>query len=403
MQKSSIMSGLIASQRDRFDRIDQLNQLRVEAPVTRVEIPTIDSRNGAKKKWAWLVTRYDDVRYILSQPDLFSSKPNIPGQDFPGGLKRVPTSLIAMDPPDHTRLRPMLAPLFTAKRLTRLQPVIEAVMAECLDLMENAGPPADLVREFAEPVSLRVVCELLGLSRDDGIELRNMRSGVVAAPSNGGNRVVGGMHRHWQGLSNVIARQRRQPDDSLLGSLVRRHGDELTDEDLYDIAGFMLSPGYHNTIGMLGLGTLLLLENPEQLILALDNPAGIENMVEEMLRYLSILSAPQARTALSDVIIAGQQIKAGELVLCSLSSANRDDVLGPEMDRLDVSRCPVAHVAFGYGIHYCLGAPLTRMVMRVAYVTLFQRFPGLRLAVRFEDLSFHPVPSHNVESLPVSW
>ena len=309
---------------------------------------------------------------------------------------------MACDPPEHTRLRRMLAPEFAVKRLQRFQVPTQAIVAECLDAMEQAGPPVDLVQEFAQPISLRVLSELLAMPRADGVRFRRFRNEILNSTRSGKNRLVA-INESWANITALVEHQRREPDDSLLGTLVREHGDELTDAELMDIGTQVLLAGYDNLAGMISLGTLLLLEHPDQLRLLRDSQQMTEAAVEEMIRYLSVVAAPQARTAAADVTVAGEEIKAGDSILCSLAAANRDDALGADMDRLDLARRPVAHVAFGYGIHYCLGANLARMAMRIAYPALFHRFPGLRLAVSFGDLRFRPVPAYSSETLPVAW
>jgi cytochrome P450 len=166
----------------------------------------------------------------------------------------------------------------------------------------------------------------------------------------------------------------------------------------------MVFPGYHNTKAVMGLGVLLLLQHPEQLSrLQASNYEFTAGMVEEITRFLSVISGPQLRTALADATIGNQLIKAGDTVLCSLTAANRDDALGEGMSNFDLFRDPVPHVAFGHGIHYCPGGPLTRLAVQIAFPALFRRFPELRLAARPEDLTFQNSPSYAVESLPVTW
>jgi cytochrome P450 len=188
--------------------------------------------------------------------------------------------------------------------------------------------------------------------------------------------------------------------------LVREHGDEITDDELTGFATALMNAGLDNTSGMIGLGVLLLLEHPGQLALLRDHPEFTENAIEELLRYISVIPTASPRTAVEDVIIGGELIKKGERVKCSLMSANRDPEVCARPQALDVTREPSPHVAFGHGIHHCLGAPLARMEMRMVYRALFQRFPDLRLVIPAGDVRFRIAASKvvfSVEALPVAW
>lgn len=205
-------------------------------------------------------------------------------------------------------------------------------------------------------------------------------------------------------MADLVARQRAEPGDDLLGMLVREHGGELTDQEMAGIGDLLLLAGHETTASMLGLGTALLLLNPDQLALLRDRPGSVDAAVEELLRYLTIVHSTVPRTARTDVVIGGQLIRAGDRVLCSLPAANRDGGLGGGMDRLDLTREPVPHLAFGYGAHYCLGAHLARMEMRTAFPALLQRFSSLRLAMPIEEVAFRASsPVYGLESLPVTW
>ncbi len=408
MLESVPIPGQVISHRDRYDSIAELDRLRAVDPVARIELPALEIAGKiekSKKVPAWLVTRYADVRKVLGDPGLFSSTPRLAAPNRMAVAARKPTSLLACDPPDHDRLRRIIAPEFTRNRIRRIQSRVDEIVKDSLDGMERSGPPADLVKEFAEPISLWVMCEVMGISRDDGIQFQRIRREANAAVIGDREKIVTlpKAHEPWNGISDALARQRREPDDSLGGVIMRRHGDEITDVELTDIFSAMLIPGYHNTVSMLSLGVLLLLEHPDQLSMLVNNQDLGDRALEEMLRYLSVISGAQGRTATSDVTIGDHEIRSGDLVICSLASANRDEALGAEMGKFDLSRQPAPHVAFGYGIHHCLGAHLTTLVMRSAYLALFQRFPALRVASRFEDLLFWPMPAYSVSSLPVTW
>jgi cytochrome P450 len=395
--------------RDRFDPVPELARLRAEQPITRVDLPWGSS--------AWLVTRYEDVREVLGDASRFSNRLRFSGPasqdsssgvsegDGTGGEAAQPVAsavLIGYDPPDHTRLRRFLTPEFTMRRMRRLQPRIEAIVAEHLQAMEDAGPPSDLVTSFALPIPSLVICELLGVPYADreGFQRRsNARLNVFADIS--ARRSA--LEESQAYMAELVSRQRANSGDDMIGMLVREHGDEIGDAELIGVGDLLLLAGHETTSNMLGLGTLLLLLNPDQLALVRDGDQ-VEQAVEELLRYLSIVHSVMPRIAREDVVLSGQRIEAGDALICSIPSANRDPSIGDDLDRFDLTREIGPHLAFGHGIHHCLGAPLARMEMRIAFPALLRRFPSLRLAVPVEDVPFRVFSAvFGVESLPVAW
>jgi hypothetical protein len=274
------------------------------------------------------------------------------------GSGQQPGELPDFDPPEHTRLRRMLTPEFTVRRINRLRPWIEEIVTRHLEAMEQAGPPTDLVAAFALPVPSLVICELLGVPYADREQFQRLssRSLDFSIPEEQQKQAYMDMLGY---MATLVARQRRAPDEAMLGMLVREHGDDLTDAELTGIGNLLLFAGHETTANMVGLGTLLLLEHPEQLALLRDDPAPetVERAVEELLRYLTVVNHGVTRTATEDVVLGRQRIKAGEHVMVSLPTANRDETVFQEPDRLNLTRKPEPHVAFGHGIHHCLGAP----------------------------------------------
>jgi cytochrome P450 len=384
---------LIYARRERFDPAGELRLLRAETPITRITVGT-----GSASRSLWLATGYDEVRQILGDPVRFSTR-----RRFGYRPDELVGNLMDYDPPEHTRLRRMLTPEFTVRRMRRLEPRIEAIVTERLDAMERAGPPADLVGLFAWPIPVAVLCELIGVPRDDrGDFERRSRAHLAPGRSRQERAAAGAALSHY--LATLVARRRRDPDDGFIGMLVRDHGDEFTDEELRGICVLLLLAGLDNISGMLSLGVLLLLEDPARLAVLRDDPGGLDRAVEELLRYLSVVHAPTPRIAVEDVTVGGRLIKAGEHVICSIPAANRDEALGPGPDLLDLTREPAAHVAFGHGVHHCLGAALARMELRIAYPALLRRFPTLRLAIPAQDVPFRVhTPAYGVEHLPVAW
>ncbi|MGW5055645.1 cytochrome P450 [Actinokineospora sp. NPDC004072] len=384
-----------------FDPAPELVRRRAEEPVARFLLPS----GGT----AWLVTRHADVRAVLSDPR-FSSVPPPDSLLRPPDPARSteappipPGMFVGMDPPGHTRLRRMVTGEFTVKRMARLRPRIERIVAEHLDGMERAGGPVDLMQVFALPIPSLVICELLGVpyrDRDD-FQRRSRMAVEVDVQHEDGLANFMEMHEYMAGL---VAAQRAEPGDDLLGMLVREHGDDITDEELIGLTNMLLSAGHETTANVLAIGTLLLIRNPEQAAVIRDQPERVEHAVEEMLRYLSVVPSTLVRTAMADVAIGGTTIPAGDHVMVSLQAANRDGERYPDADRFDLAHDPELHVAFGHGIHHCLGRPLARMELQVAFPALLRRFPGLRLAVPFEDIRFRPnAAAYSLVSLPVTW
>ncbi|MBV9384172.1 MAG: cytochrome P450 [Streptosporangiaceae bacterium] len=384
--------------RDGFGPAAELERLRIEAPITRIQLP-----DGAS---AWLITRHADIRAVLGDAARFSNHGLPQDRRSDGENDRSPFPagfFLAYDPPEHTRLRQMLAPEFTAAGMRQLQPRVETVVAECLDRMAEADPPVDLITAFALPVPSLVICELLGVPYESRAKFQarsHKRLDAFLSPDE-----LGKLNLEFHTfMTELVARQRKKPDENLIGTLIRKHGDDLTDEELAGIADLLLFNGHESTANMLGIGTLLLLRHPDQLARLRSEPAAVAGAVEELLRYLSVVNSAMPRTALEDVTIAGQVVKQGEQVFCSLTTANRDEALGEGLGSLDLSRTGFSHVAFGHGIHYCIGAPLARMEMRIAYPALLRWFPGLRLAVPFDEVPFRSYSYvHGIESLPVTW
>ena len=388
--------------RDAFSPTAELREIR-ETDGVRTTI-------NAFGMTVFLVTRHEDIKEVLSDHERFSNA-RPPGFVVPGApeiSEEEATSsragnLLGLDPPEHQRLRRMLTPEFTIRRMKRLEPRIVEIVDAQLDAMERAGPPADLVARFALPIPSLVICELLGVPYDDreDFQRRSARQLDLSIPIAERLEVVR-QGRAYMG--SLVERSRRQPGDDILGMLVREHGTELTDDELVGIASLLLLAGHETTSNMLGLGTLALLRHPEQLAAVRDDPDAIGPAVEELLRWLSIVHSGIPRITTTDVEIAGVHIPAGQLVFVSLPSGNRDPNFIDAPEALDIGRGAPGHLAFGHGVHHCLGAPLARMEMRIAFPALLRRFPTLALAEDFAEVafrSFHFI--YGLKSLEVAW
>ncbi|WP_431917981.1 cytochrome P450 [Nonomuraea jabiensis] len=355
---------------------------------------------------AYLILRYEDVREVFADGTRFSSAlatfPDARGMSEEEQAKLRAGNLIAFDPPEHTRLRRMLTPEFTMRRMRRLEPRIIEIVESALDDLERAGKPADLVAHFALPVPSMVICELLGVPYADREEFqeRAARQLDLSAPVEVRNAARREERAYMAGL---VARAQADPGEDMLGMLVREHGDDLSTDELIGIASLLLLAGHETTSNMLGLGTLALLRHPDQLAMIRDDPARVEPAVEELLRWLSIVPS-LVRTTTTDVKIAGHTIPAGSIVAPSPLAANRDRALIDDPDRLDITRGAAGHVAFGHGVHHCLGAPLARMEMRIAFPALLRRFPALALAEPDAGPDFRVFSGvYGVRSLSVTW
>jgi cytochrome P450 len=388
--------------RDAFDPTAELREIR----------ETIGVRTAVNSfgMTVYLVTRHEDIKEVLSDHVRFSnSRP--PGFVLPGAppvseqeqATARAGNLLGLDPPEHQRLRRMLTAEFTIRRMKRLEPRIVEIVDAQLDELEKAGPPADLVAGFALPIPSLVICELLGVPYDDrdDFQRRSARQLDLSIPLPERLELV---RRGREYMASLVERARLQPGDDILGMLVRDHGDQLTNDELVGVASLLLLAGHETTSNMLGLGTLALLRHPAQLAAVRDDPEAVGPAVEELLRWLSIVHSAIPRITTTDVEIAGVSIPAGELVFVSLPSGNRDPDFIESPERLDIGRGAPGHLAFGHGVHHCLGAPLARMEMRIAFPALLRRFPTLALAEDFADVpfrSFHFI--YGLKSLEVGW
>ncbi|MEV7008815.1 cytochrome P450 [Streptosporangium sp. NPDC051022] len=387
---------LPVSRHDIFDPPQELGWWRQETPIRRMTYA--DGHLG------WLVTGYSAVRAVLAD-NRFSTRIDLQHPPTPHIARQrqltVPAGFfLRMDPPDHTRFRRLLTGQFTVRRMKQLEPRIEKIVADRLDEMQRQGPPADLVRSFALPIPSLVICELLGVPYTDHDRFQR-DSAVIISREETVERKQTAMADLLSYLHELVLRKRAEPTDDLLGGLVA--DGELTDEELTGVATLLLVAGHETTANMIALSTFALLSNPPQLAALRDDPSLTAGAVEEFMRYLTIIDFT-ARTALEDVEIEGQTIRAGETVTLSLPAANRDPSRFDGADTLDVTRQAAGHLSFGHGVHQCLGQQLARNEMRIALPALLERLPGLRLAVPPEEVPMRSdMAIYGVHRLPVTW
>lgn len=353
----------------------------------------------------WVVSRYQDIRAALVDPRL--SAKTIPDSILPTDAdNKVPVMFARTDDPEHHRLRRMMTSSFTFRRCESMRPHIQDMVDHYLGQMIDNGAPADLVREFALPVPSMVIALLLGVPPDD-LELFqfNTTKGLDQKSTDAEKgQAFGAMYAYIQEL---VERKAREPGDDLISRLVTEYvaTGQLDHATTAMNAVIMMQAGHETTANMISLGTVALLEHPDvfERLGQSDDPAFIANIVEELMRYLSIVHSQVDRIATEDLMIGGQLIRAGEYVMMSLLAGNWDAEFVDNPESLDVDRNTRGHLGFGYGVHQCIGANLARVEMQVAFATLARRLPGLRLAVPPERLSFKDANIYGMKELPVSW
>jgi cytochrome P450 len=384
-------------QRVGTDPVPRLAELRATDPVHRLTLP-FDFR-------VHLVTGHEQVRAVLADRDSFSNdiRHLLPGTG-PGTAEDI-GGLGFTDPPLHTRLRKIVTPEFTMRRLARLEPTIEGIVDRQLDSLAAAGSPADLARLVSFPVPFQTICELLGLDLLDRDAFA--RLGVQRFDATGGAAAAfGAVSAQREFLFDAVARQRKEPGPGLIGQIIRDEGDMISDVDLAGLADGVFTGGYETTAGMISLSTMVLLRDPAHAALVRDGSRrDVDRVVEELLRYLSVVQVAFPRFAKRDMEIVGHPLRAGDVVIASLSGANRDPApAGADPETFDPARTPTSgHLAFGHGIHRCIGAELARMELRIVLPALLRRFPDLALAVRPDQLSFRKLSFvYGLDELPVT-
>ncbi|MFI8185656.1 cytochrome P450 [Actinacidiphila glaucinigra] len=378
-------------------------ELRQEGPVRRAVI------QGELE--AWLVTRYEDGLAALTDPRLSS---DVRDAADPRLMERLPTTeresmirtMLRADPPDHTRLRRLVSKAFTARRVAELEPRVQAIADELLDAIVPAGR-ADLVEDFAVPLPVTVISELLGVPVSDRFDFQRWTDDMVLqGPQPPDPAKIEAAWQQMHGyLTALLDAKRAHPGGDLLSALIATHDDEqrLDRHELISMAFLLLVAGYITTVNLIGNGIAALLTHPEQLRMLREDPELLPGAIEEFLRYDGPVNPGIARFAREDLTIAGVAIPRGATVLVASAIADRDPARFADPDRLDVTRADNAHLAFGHGIHYCLGAPLARLEGRIAIGTALRRLPGLALAVPEEELRWRPRVLRGPSRLPVTF
>lgn len=354
----------------------------------------------------WLVTRHEDARAVLGDPRFSArnARPGFPGLQ-PTPPPPTPGQLFAMDPPDHTRLRRMLIPEFTFRRIEQMRPAIRRITGELLDGLVKQDRPADLVEHFTLPLPLLVICELLGVPYSDR-EFIHRHAAAFATVSAGPEAMRGGWAALFGYLQELLEAKSREPGDDLISKLAveRVTTGEATAAEAAGMLVQLLIAGHETTASMLSLGVVALLRHPDQLTALRSDDDLVPGAIEELLRYLTVVHIGLRRIALEDVEIGGVTIRAGEGVVVALQAANRDPAVFGDPDTLDLTRDAGQHLAFGHGPHHCLGQSLARAELQTALPMLFARLPTLHLTgPPAETHAFEGRAVHGLSKLPVTW
>lgn len=369
------------------EALERYAALRATEPVARVLLP------GGHP--GWLVTRYADVRTVLTDPRFSKEAATAPDAPRLLPIHRGSRSMVNLDPPDHTRLRRLVSREFTARRVERLRPRVVELAGRLVDDMVAAGDRADALEALALPLPVAVICELLGVQAQEQEQFRRWSDDLLAVGGSGGDadraRAAGGrLAGYFDGL---IAQKRTSPGDDLLTGLVRTHdedGDALDDEELRTFGMTLLVAGYHTTTSAISHLLVHLLEQPDRYAALLEDPAVVPSAVEEALRYAQVAGGfGSLRIAVADVELGGVRIARGEPVIPLINAANRDPEVFDAPEELRLDRADNPHLAFGAGIHFCLGAGLARLELSVLLETLAQRQLKLALATPVAELRWN--------------
>jgi cytochrome P450 PksS len=377
--------------------------LRASHPVYRTALPD--------KTPIWLLTRYEDVAALLKDERFVKDKRKALTAEqlrkmpwVPPMFRPLERNMLDLDPPDHTRLRTLVHKAFTPSLVSRMRDRIQDLADELLTQVIDKGE-CDLIRDYALPLPMTIITEILGVPTQDRNKFHKWSKAVVSLTSPSPTvRVIPSVWMFLRYLRRFFDNRRRDPQNDLTTALITAEeaGDKLSRDELLAMVFLLLIAGHETTVNLIGNGMLALLENPEAMDRLRENPVMIKTAVEELLRYTSPVLMSTERYAREDVTIHGVTIPRGEITLGVLGSANRDETVFHNPDELDITREPNRHLSFGQGIHFCLGAPLARLEAEIAINTLLGRTSALRLRVAPESLRWRPsIMLRGLESLPI--
>lgn len=373
-----------------------VQDLQARCPIARVRTPVGDE--------AWMVTRHAEVRQLYGDPRLGRSHPD------PEHAPRLTDSILfggaspnyETEREDHPRMRALLTPFFSARRMRALQPWVEAQVDQLLDAMAASGPPLDLHEALSFPLPVLVICELLGVPYEDRDEFRVWTLGMGDIHDR--ERATDSLGRLISYMHGLVARKRAEPADDVISGLCAAEGGALEDDAVAQLAAVLLFAGHETTVVRIDTGALLLLGQPDEREALLRDPSLVPAAVEEILRVSDTGEGGVPRWTREDIELAGETIRAGELVILNGGAANRDERVFACPAGFDIARQPNPHLTFGYGPRFCLGAPLARIELQAVFARLFQRFPTLRLAIPEDQLRVRrDLLTGGLTALPVTW
>jgi len=383
-----------------FHPSPEMKELQRDKPVVRVELP--DGKIG------WLVTRYDDVRQVLIDPR-FSRAATV-NHEAPriGPASGAADSILSKDPPEHTRMRRLVAGAFTARRVEALRPRVTKLVNQYIDHLFTLSQPADLVENFSLALPVQVICELLGVPAEERHLFHEWSDHILGDESRDPNEIEGAFSELSGYFRRLIATKRAQPADDLMTALIaaRDADDRLSEDELVGLCVTLLIAGHETTANQINMFLVVLHEYPEQLERLRSHPEMIPQAVEELMRFaqLGTSGGGLPRITTEEVELSGVRIPAGEVVIPALTMANRDSALTTDPDQVDVSRPLTTHLSFGAGVHHCLGAQLARMELQEALRGLLGRMPRMEFAVPVDKLTFkNGMVVRSLRALPVRW
>jgi cytochrome P450 len=395
----------IVSAEFKADPFPLLARLRASEPVYRTTLPD--------KTPVWLLTRYDDVTALLRDERFTKNRRSALTKDqlrklpwTPPMFRPLERNMLDLDPPDHTRLRSLVHKAFTPSLVEQMRSRTQAIADNLLDRVETLGE-MDLIKDFALPLPMTIITEILGVPPQDHDKFHRWSQAVVSLTSPSPTlRVIPAVWKFIRYLRQFFKLRRRDPQDDLVSALIKAEeaGDKLNEDEVLAMVFLLLIAGHETTVNLIGNGTLALIENPDEMTKLRSEPTLVKPAIEELLRYTSPVLMTTERYARENTTVHGITIPRGEMTLGVIGSANRDESVFDNPNRLQITREPNKHVSFGQGIHFCLGAPLARMEAHVAFTTLLRRFPDLRLNTPADSLRWRPsLLLRGLASLPVKF
>ncbi|WP_044639919.1 cytochrome P450 family protein [Risungbinella massiliensis] len=381
-------------------------QIRKNRPVYPAKMP-----DGNQ---AWFVTTYQHALEVVKDPRFIKDphvflENSIINAHHDNYREIIMSHMLNTDPPDHTRIRRLVQPSFTPQAIKARKEIIEALANKLIAQIEKRGTKEfSLIRDFAFPLPFLVIAKMLGVPSDDHEQFKMWSNTIIEALND--PKSIQKAQPHYQAffdyIKDLVAERKRDLRDDLIASWIRaeEEGDKLNEKELYAMIFLLIIAGHETTVNLIGNGVLAFMENREQWEKLKENPDLIPNAVEEVLRYYSPVEVATTRWAKEDLVLGGEQISKGETVFLVLGSINRDENLVTNGDVFDISRTPNKHMAFGHGIHVCLGAPLARLEGEIVFRTLINKMPNLELAVPVEEIKYRPgILIRGVTELPVKY